>query len=131
MKKLLLITLTTLLLNNIGYTQSRNLTYPENKRVYVGLPIEEIKKTLDVIQNNYDKNIAKFYDFYNTAIKNLDSDKSSIKYRSQVYAINNYVEALKTYQDGGNWEDATYDLLKAESQYYYDLQNYSTIENKK
>ena len=134
MKKLLLILLTILSINNIGFSQGGlNLTYPENKRVYVGQPIDDMKKTAEILQNKYNKNFTDYYDFYNGAIKNLDTDKKSLYYESQIYAINNFVDFMKSYVNNGNWEDATYDLIKAKSQYYYDLQNYSTKEeaNKK
>jgi uncharacterized protein (TIGR02145 family) len=106
------------------------LSYSNERPKFVGVPVQDIVNTNNELSNRYNANYNSFINFYTDIYRNLDSDKKSLRYRSQVYALNLFANRMKNYVDNGDWSSASYDLENAKNQYYIDLNNYPSYEEK-
>lgn len=119
-----------LLLSLNAFSQSGDLYYSTPRSSYIPKRVDVFKEVAEELNRQYDANYSKFYNFYTDKLKNQDNDKNSITYRSQVFALNNFVANLQSYIDAGNWESASSAIGSAITKYYSDLNSYPDIEKK-
>jgi tetratricopeptide (TPR) repeat protein len=113
-----------------SFSQSGDLYYSTPGSNYVPKRVDAFKEVVNELNRQYDENFSKFYDFYTDKLKHQDKDKNSITYRSQVFALNNFVANLQSYIDAGNWESASSPISSAITKYYSDINSYPEIERK-
>jgi len=118
------------LLSLNAFPQSGDLYYSTPGSSYVPKKVDAFKEVAAELNRQYDANYSKFYNFYTDKLKNQDKDKNSITYRSQVFALNNFVANLQSYIDEGNWELASSAIGSSITKYYSDINSYPDIEKK-
>ena len=92
--------------------------------MYVAPPIKEIQDLNNTLANRNRANHKAYNDFISEKLNSLDKDTSSIKYKSEIYAIGRFTNTFKTIEYTGRWEDA--DIETAKSSYYLDIYKFIT-----
>lgn len=104
-----------------SYSLGSGFSYGNSQSNYVGNNVDGIKTTTDELQRRHDLNKKNYDDFILDKLTSLETDTSSLKYKSQIYALNNFTINTKYIVDSGNWVDAGGAIEDAKAQYYKDI----------
>jgi tetratricopeptide (TPR) repeat protein len=126
MKQLIIILLLEVLLfpsNGIG----QNTSYSTPQNTYAGSAVNETKDLNRTAFDQYNTNKGNYNNVVNSLNAkiietNAEGDKEAIK-----FALGEFNKALKKYIDGGNWQDAYYDIEIAKNKIN---ENYNTYLEK-
>lgn len=113
------------------FGQTGDQSYGKPKSYYVPKSTNALTDYAIELNRRYSANYSRFSEFYEGKLKSLDSDKNSLAYRSQVFALNKFIDRMQPYIDNGNWEDAAVAIGNATTSYYEDLAFYPEFERKK